>query len=201
MKRVDVVILAALALAVVGSALAVVTYEDSRGSEFRVTWSTRQEALEAEPASLTGPGDAEITLPVLFANVTTGELVVEVASSPGALAPIAVRIEVTIPGVNESIVQEGELPTASPGATFTVPVELATVPEETTVRAATPEAAAAQLARERTSRLGEGNWTVRVSLSPTAPDPLGAVQHTISLRADLQVFVPEIVVRAPEVER
>lgn len=201
MKRIDAVILAALLVAIAGSVLGVMTYEDSRGSSFRVTWETREEVLEADPQSMTGDGQVELTLPVLFANVTGGNVSVDVASSPGALAPIAVRIEVRVPGIEEPFVTEGELPTASAGTTFTVPVRLAGLPNATTLRAASPEAARAQLADEHRSALGEGNWTIAVTLAATAPDPLGAVQHTIAATASLQVYEPEIVPLLPEVQR
>ena len=201
MKRIDVVILAALVVAAAGSALGVVTYEDGRGVQFRVTWATTEETVQAEQASLTGNGEAEVALPVPLRNLTGGEVAVAVGSAPGALAPIAVRIEITVPGLAEPIVSEEELPTASQGATFTVPVELGAAPNETTVRATSADDAAARLAGTSASGVGFGNWTVKVSLATTVPDPLGAVSHTIDVSATLQSYRPEAVPLTPEAGR
>lgn len=201
MKRIDVVILAALLVAAAGSALGVMTYEDSRGALFRVAWTTTEETVEGEPQTMTGNGQVELALHVPMANVTGGNVTVDVTSEPGALAPIAVHIELTVPGIAEAFVLDGELPTASTGASFVLPVELAALPNETTVRAAGPEAAEARLAQTQQSLLGRGNWTLIVSLATTTPDPLGAVQHTIDARATLQVYEPEVTVRTPEVPR
>lgn len=201
MKRIDVIILVVLLVAAAGSALGVVTYEDSRGTVFRVAWATTEETVEAEPQSLMGNGQVELALNVPVANVTGGNVTVDVGSNPGALAPIAVHIELTVPGISEPFVVDGELPTASTGASFVVPIELVALPNETTVRAAGPEAAEARLAETQQSTLGQGNWTIVVSLATTTPDPLGAVQHTVGATAVLQVYAPEVTVRSPEVSR
>lgn len=201
MDRINVLIVVAVVVAAAGSAFGVLTYEDSRGSQFRVAWRTLSEVVQGEQATLTGAGEAEVSLPILLSNVTSGNVTVAVANQPGALAPTSVRIEIAIPGFSEPIVQEGEIPTASPGTTFVVPVDIVALPNATTVRGSSPEAAETALGGEHTSILGRGNWTVLVSLSPTVPDPLGAVQHTVDVTAELLVYEPELTVLTPEVER
>lgn len=201
MKRIDVIILAALLVAVAGSALGVVTYEDSRGSQFRVTWGSLAEIVEAEPQSLTGDGQVELVADVPFGNVTGGNVTVEITSTPGALAPLAVHIELLAPGASEPIVMDGSMPTASTSVSFDLSILLASPPNATTIRASSPEDAAQQVASSSTSDAGRGNWTIAVSIAATVPDPLGAVQHTVGAILELDSYRPEIVPLVPEVQR
>lgn len=201
LQRVDLLIGLALVAALGGSLLGVVTYEDARLATFEVSWATTGIEYGTEPASATGAGEIELALEVDAANLTGGEVEVTVGGQAARLQPVAIHVEIAVPGVNETFATDGELaagPTSS--TTLTVPVALRDAPDVATIEAPSPEAARAQLAAQHASTNGTGTWTIRVTLAPTAPGPLGAEAFTVDARASLATYAAEVLVDTPEVD-
>lgn len=201
MQRVDLLIGLALAVALGGSLLGVATYDDARLAAFEVTWASAEVTFASEPASATGPSEVELTLQVDAVNITGGDVEITVGGQAARLQPVAIHVEVVVPGVNESFAADGEL-AAGPSAstTLSVPVALREAPDVATIEAASPDAARARLAAQHASTNGTGAWTIRVTLAPTAPGPLGTEAFTVEARAVVTTYAAEVLVDTPEVE-
>ena len=202
MQRVDFLIIGVLVVAGIGSALGALTYQDARGGgAFTVEWTTRDVAVEAAPASHSGAGDVELTVPVVEENVTRLALTVSISSSTARLQPTQVRVEVTPPDGNGSMVEETTIPVGASGnveVPFTF--DLGSVPDVDRVSAASPDAAAAQLAQEHARTNGTGEWRVVVSIAPAAPGPVGGAEaHTIGATGTATVYAANVRPMAPEV--
>lgn len=197
-KRIDLILGASLAVALAGSAIGVVTYEDDRVAGLAVTWATRDARVEAPAASVTGAGDAEIAVDVAQANITQAAWTVTVSGSAARVQPVAIRVEIVVPRTNETLTAEAELP-AGPTASVDIPlaVDLAPVPDADRVSAPSVESARVALNATLSSSLGIGPWTIRVSLAPTAPGPLGAETFTIAAGATLTYYEADVTPETP----
>ena len=201
LQRIDLLIGIALAVAIVGSAIGVATYDDDRLGGFLVTWRTAEEGAGSEQLTQTGAGTVELPLDVNAFNVTGGEVRVSVEGQAARVAPVSILVEVLVPGANASFTEEGELPAGPAGsAEIVVPVTLRTLPDVERVTAGSLDAARAQLAAAHTSALGRGLWSVRVSLAPTAPGPLASEAFTLEAVAVLFTYAAEVAPDLPEVD-
>lgn len=202
MQRIDAIILAALVLAAAGSALGALAYEDDRRATFTVSWTTSDVEFEVPVAGGASPNDIEAMVDVAERNVTHALWTVTVSGAPARATSVAIHVEVVAPD-NTSATADGELP-AGPTGTIDVPVELAlaAIPEATRVTGATVDAARASLDTELGSANGTGTWTIRVSLAPTAPGPLGGAEDlAVAIQATLTLYEAEVALESPEVSR
>ena len=202
MQRIDALIVGVLLLAAAGSAIAVVTYEDDRLGEFAIEWNVRSTEVDGEPVSHTGAGEVETTLEIGQPNITSIVFEVTVSGGPARVQPTAILVEVVSPR-NDSTAAESELPTG-PTASVEVPVEveLASVPDATTVTGPSLDAARVALNSTLSSSLGVGTWTIRVSFAPSAPGPLGGQEaHSVTVVANVEHYEAAVNVLGPEVGR
>lgn len=202
MKRIDLVIGATLVVAAIASAAGVASYKDDRVGAFVVDWSTRDVSLDAPPLSQTGGGDLETAIDVTAANITRAAWVVTVAGAAARVQPVAIRVEIVSP-TNASVSAEGELP-AGPGASVDLPLELdlASVPVIERASGPTLDAVRGALNATQSSTLGVGVWTIRASIAPTTPGPLGGAESfTVTPALTLTVYEAVVSTDAPEVTR
>lgn len=201
MRRIDLAIIAALALAAVGSAIGVVTYEDDRLAAFRVSWTTSQSEVEAPSATVTGPGDAETTFTLPQANLTRLDARVTVGGGAARVAATAVRVELVGPN-NLTVAEESALP-VGPTASVEIPltIELAPMPESDRVTAPSAELARAALNGTLSSTQGMGPWTLRASFAPSAPGPLAGETYTVSALVTVTTYAADVAPQTPEVGR
>ena len=200
LQRVDLLIGAVLLVAAAGSAIGVVTYEDDRIAAFRVTWPTDDSEVDADAQTLAGPGDLEFSIDVATPNLTRAAWVVTVAGGAARVQDVAIRVEIVSP-TNQTQAADATLP-AGATASVDVPLEfdLAPVPEIVRVTGPSLDAARGALNATQSSTLGVGAWTVRVSLAPTAPGPLGGTEtFTAQPRATLTAYAAELAPETPEV--
>lgn len=199
MRKIDVLIAGALALAVVASAVGVVTYEDSRGlADFEVTFATRDVDLALPSDSGLGGSDVRIIFSVNLTNLTSVELTIRVSGGGARAQGGAVSVLVQPAGAAE-VEADGTLP---PGAASSVdiPVEvpLGDAPAAVTVRARDAAGALAQAAPARTN--GTGTWNVTVSLPPGLPGLLNS-PFTVTLTGRATRYDGEARLVLPEVSR
>lgn len=202
MQRIDLIIGAILLVAAVGSAIGVVTYQDDRVGTFGVTWLLAQSEATLGPLTRTGGGDVEGSISITTSNLTRAAWVVTLGGAPARVQPVAIRVDVISP-TNVTASVEATLP-AGATASVEIPldVDLASVPTVSTARAPSVEAARDALNATQGSSLGVGVWTVRVSLSPSAPGPLGGTEtFTATTTVTLTSYSAEIILETPEVAR
>lgn len=195
-------IVGALIVAAAGSLVGALTYEDDRLAEFTIDWTLQSATAEAEAVSHTGQGEVEATLDVATPNITSIAFAVTVSGGPARVQPTAVRVDVVSP-TNDTTSLEGELPVGPAGSVeLPVEVELATIPDATTITGPTLDTARRALNATLSSSLGIGTWTIRVSFAPTAPGPLGGQEsHTVAAVADIEHYEGTLTVLGPEVGR
>lgn len=202
MKPVDLLIGASLLLAALGSALGIVTYEDDRHAGFGVTWTLRESALDAPPATLGGGGDTVLDINVAEANLTRVAWTVTIAGGPARVQPAPIRVEIVSP-TNASLAEESELP-AGPGSVVEIPLVFDLAPEPDAARVTGPSLEAARRALNATlsSSLGLGTWEVRVSIAPSSPGPLaGAETFTVDTHASLTSYQAALAPETPGGQR
>ncbi|HET6397924.1 MAG TPA: hypothetical protein VFH47_00030, partial [Candidatus Thermoplasmatota archaeon] len=139
MKRIDILIVAALAAAAIASAVGVLTWEEQGDQAYSATWSTETTRMDFPGRTHTGAGAAETTLEVTQANLTRGEVLVRVTSNANArLQPVAFTVQLEVPG-QEPVQAQGEFPAGASTAATTrevrLTVDLAALPEARDVRA------------------------------------------------------------------
>ena len=203
LQRIDLLIGIALAVAVLGSAVGVATYDDARLGRFLGTWTTSQQEVSVEPTAGGAADTVEMAFDVAARNITEALVTVGVQGNAVRAAPVAILVEVVVPGMNETFSQEGELP-AGPGAAAEVPVAIPirAIPPalEGPIEASSPASAAGIADDVYGSDVGVGNWTIRVTLSPTTPGPLGQESFSVGATAVLTVYALELAPETPEVE-
>lgn len=203
LDRVNLLIITVLAVAVAGSALGAVTYEDARlGTPFRVAWTTSTDTITVDPQSVQGAGSAETSFTLDQRNVTSLQVSVTVAgSAPARPQAVPFLVELVRPDTNETIQAEGSLPAGPAGSvTVDIPVELAQVPEVESATGASPEAAIESLARQHGKATGQGEWILRVTFSPGAPGPLDVETRTVSAEVLVESYSAEVTPDTPDVQ-
>ncbi|HUR70032.1 MAG TPA: hypothetical protein VM370_12365 [Candidatus Thermoplasmatota archaeon] len=200
LQRIDLLIGAALVVALVGSAIGVATYDDDRLGAFRVTWTTSSLELEGGAAQGSGATLAG-AFPVASRNVTTMLVDVTVGGAPARVQPVAIHVSVDGPNGTHGE-EEGALP-AGPGGSVTIHVEVpvAPVPTRASVAAASPDAARRALDASSGSSSAIGAWNVTVSLAPSSPGPLGSEPFAASYVPSATVYAAEVALDTPEVTR
>lgn len=202
LKTIDLVIGAALLAAAAGSALGIATYSDDRFGAFRVTWTTTEIPLTLDAISQQGGGDVEATTEVTTRNLTRALWTITITGGAARVQAVAIHVDVVAPN-NDTTSKDAELP-LGPTASVEVEVDvgLAQIPSDTTVSAPSLAAGREALNGTLSSTLGVGTWTIRVSLAPTAPGPLGGTEaFTIAPAATLTAYAGELSADTPEVTR
>lgn len=199
-QRIDVVIVAALILAATGSAIGVMTYQDGRGGEFSIITRGITETIEAAPIEITGNSEGELVIDIPLRNITLGLVRVTIEATLVRTAATEFLVQLTVPGLNETFSAEGTIPAGPPTAiTIDVPVEgLPPLPQASSVRAMSPEAALAQLDAEHGSDVGAGQWLVLVSAASGAPGPLASEPYAVSATAEIGVYSMTVAFDTPE---
>lgn len=201
LQRIDLLIGGILVLAIAGTVLGVATYEDDRLGGFGIAWREVEGEVDPDAVPQAGAGTVEILANVTQENLTRAIWTVTVSGSAARVQPVEILVEVVSP-TNETLSAETSLP-AGATASVDVPLEfdLAPVPNATRVTGPTLEAARSALHATQSSTLGVGTWTVRVSLSPSAPGPLGAESFTVDALAALTHYEADLIPETPEVSR
>lgn len=202
LQRIDVLIVAALAIAAAASAVGAWTYTDDRLGSFGVVWTLATEEVELEGGAAGAGEPVEMPLDVVRANLTSIAFTIVAASATPLVSPTNVLVEVVSP-TNVTTSAEAELPAGPPGS-IEVPVEvaLADVPDATRVSGGSLDAARAALNATLSSSLGIGTWTIRVSFASSAPGPLGAVEsYEAGGTATLAYYEGTLAIAGPEAGR
>jgi hypothetical protein len=197
-QRIDLLIVAVLVVAGIGSAVGVLAYEDDRRASFRVAWAASDQTVEV-PLDADGSGMTG-TLDVSERNVTRALWTVTVRGGPARLTPIEVRVDVVAPDNTTGSV-EGELPAGpTSSVAIEVPIELGPVPTTATWEGATLDDARARLAAASTTTNGTGTWTIRVALA--LGGPVGAPESvTATAAATFTTYAATLALETPEVAR
>lgn len=201
MHKADIAIAVVLVVAIAGSVVGVVTYDDARIATFDVAWSTQEsEVLVAEDT--TSGGAIEIPFEVSQTNMTGLHLDVTVSSAAPRLAPVSVLVELVPPAGLNATSQEAEIPVGAAAGTVSVALEvsLSELPDVTTLTAASPDAARERLSQTANSTVGVGTWTLRVNVASTAPGGVGgAPTATVEAVGVATWYEAEVRVQTPEV--
>lgn len=201
MQRIDALIVGALIVAAAGSFLGAFAYEDDRLAEFSIDWTVQRTTALAEPVTHEGQGEVAAALDIATPNITSIAFTVTVSGGPARLQPTAVRVDVVSP-TNNTTSLEGELPVGTGSVELPVEVELAAIPDATTITGPTLDAARRALNAMLSSSLGTGTWTIRVSFAPATPGPLGGQEsHTVAAVAQIKSYQGTLTVIGPEVGR
>lgn len=197
MQKVDAVIAVLAAVAVLGSAVGVATYEESGTIGFDIVYATSTERLAAVRGSAPLNGKADLKVEVPFENVTEASFAVEVRSS--GTHTQADEITVTVRGPSGQTGEgTGSIPVGSGGSsTITLRVAVGTVPGTRHVEAGTPDDALAQATERDATRNGTGPWTVSVEVRGGAL-PLHTAAHDTSVVPTITRFTGSVSVHTPE---
>lgn len=184
----DIVLFAVGALLFAGAATAIVTSEDglaaitgttSPSGAFTVTYGTT--TVDGETADVADMTSADVSFTVNNTRVSTVTVVVECADNvPG---PAAFRITVAVAGPNGIA---SDPVSGACGAPVEVPVEVAPVPEATTIEARTEEDARESLQDGPNATRAVGDWTVTITGTRGTPVglPTGNPGGSVTMRVE-----------------
>jgi hypothetical protein len=168
----DLVVAGVLALAVIGSAVGVLTWEEPGfgDAEFSIAWSTETERTARPVQTGTAAAPPRDAFSINVDNLTNVRIEVRLEGAGPRLQQTTAQITLMPPpGVPAPPAKSVSYPAGAGGEarmeSFDVP--LASIPEATTVRAANESAARANVTEQHGSDAGRGTWEVRVMINPS----------------------------------
>jgi hypothetical protein len=198
LKPVDYVIGAMLVLALLGSAIGVATWESAPGAQdllFDASFPTYDFQFAAPDQTLASAGTKTFQVPVPVMNITSAKVTVTVKGTPPRAATKTIDISVEPPQLAKAT-KAGSLGSQDPSTGVVVDLALASVPQAREVRAASEAEARSEIWANTTSIVGQGQWTVTVTLGANPTDVVSET-FTISVKLEGKAYSAVLAPRLP----
>ncbi len=202
MQRVDYVIAGLAVLALVGSVLGIIWYDEDEQTLYDVTVSENDDSADVWSTTLTGSdGSDDTTWSLDQQNITQIDFIIEISSSPSVRTDdTVVEIEITSPSGETETVTLELTGTGADDDEETVEFTIHSVPSGLDSVSADNRSAAAAMIEPGLNGTGEWSLTAETT-SGGAQGPLGLQDEdvSVSVRAEYQFYQANANAHVPDI--